>query len=165
MLLGLLMLVGWSAVALGIAADSGTQGSRTMGGVVSKRDGSTTIVIGGPFASAAIVVPDGPEPASGASAPSDATISDAVPDALAGDLPAVFGSVTIPDTPAGLEQPALLDASALPGEADFVTDPAALDDSVLQEADRILADSAALEELWRLPAATEEQRQAVGKQV
>jgi hypothetical protein len=138
----------------------GTHGSRTVGGVVSKREGSTTIVIGGPFASAAIVVPDEPAPRAGP-VYADRT-SDA--DLPARDLPAVFGSVALPDASALLDAAALLDASALPGEADLVGDAASFDGSVVMEADRILADSAALEDLWRLPAVTEEQRQTVGKQ-
>lgn len=197
-LLGLLMLVGWSAIALGMAADSGAHVSRTMGGVVSKRDGATTIVIGGPFASAAIVVPN-EEPSIGtgyaAAVYADGT-SDAVPDyvpdeIVTGQLPAVFGSVSLSDTSGLVEAADLIDSSALPDESDFLMDTAAFDGAafesavfdgagsddagfdgpspfegaVVMEADQILADSAALEELWRLPAVTAEQRQTVGKQV
>jgi hypothetical protein len=68
-----------------------------------------------------------------------------VPDVVAAsDLPAVFGTVPVP--------------SAVP---DFAVIPAL---SVAAEADKILADSAALEELWRLPAATADQREPVAEQ-
>jgi hypothetical protein len=117
-LLALLMMVGWCAFALGVSANSEATGARTVGAVVSKRDGSTTIVIGGPFAAAAIVVSHDPEPvAAGARADEH---PDAVPDAIAV--------------------------------------------SAVLEAEKILADSAALEELWRLPAATADQRGPVAKQ-
>jgi hypothetical protein len=147
-LLGVLMLVGWCAVALGVSADAGTGTARSVGAVVSKRDGSTTIVVGGPFAAAAIVVPDSPAPTGEA--------ADQLADAAAGDaviegLPIVFGSIAIfNSTP--VPEPAAPVVAGFDGSA------------VVVEADRILADSAALEELWRLPAATADQRQPVTKQ-
>jgi hypothetical protein len=138
-LLALLMMLGWCAFALGVSADSEATGARTIGAVVSKRDGSTTIVIGGPFAAAAIVVSHDPEPVA-ARARADEP-SDAVPDAIvASAVPTVSGGTAVPDT------------SAVP------------DVSVAEEAEKILADSAALEELWRLPAATADQRGPVAKQ-
>jgi hypothetical protein len=132
--LGVLVLVGWCTVALGVSAASEASGARTVGAVVSKRNGSTTIVVGGPFAAAAIVVPNGPEPGV------DVAADDSCDRVVAKDLPVIFGSI------------AIFESSAEPEPA------------VVVEADRILAASAALEELWRLPAATADQRQPVTKQ-
>jgi hypothetical protein len=134
--LGVLVLVGWCTVALGVSAASEASGARTVGAVVSKRNGSTTIVVGGPFAAAAIVVPNGPEPGV------DVAADDSCDRVVAKDLPVIFGSI------------AIFESSAVPEP-----EPA-----VVVEADRILAASAALEELWRLPAATADQRQPVTKQ-
>lgn len=176
-LLGVLMLVGWCAVALGMAADSRADGTRTVGAVVSKREGSTTIVIGGPFAAAAIVVsnPSGPD--------ADAAPADGSPDAMTSqDLPVVFGSVVIfrsspvpdpavPDGAAAVAEGApepdlpLAHDAAMLLDGVVAAEPAGFDGAaVVMEADRILADSAALEELWRLPAATADQRLPVIKQ-
>lgn len=176
-LLGLLMLCGWCAVAIGVSTDSGAGGARTVGAVVSKRGGSTTIVVGGPFAAAAIVVTNDPEPGADA-VPADEH-SDA---ATTWELPVIFGSVAIfdssdgpdrsavaddsypadgvptPDVPAAYDAAMLLDGVSTPAPLGF--DGA----GVITEADRILADSAALEELWRLPAATADQRAPVTKQ-
>lgn len=167
-LLGVLMLVGWCAVALGVSADSAAGASRTVGAVVSKRHGSTTIVVGGPFAAAAIVVSNAPGPEA------DAVPADGSPDAItAEDQPVVFGSVAIfhtsplSDTAASDEVPDLPAAHDAAMLLDGVSplEPAGFDGSaVVMEAERILADSAALEELWRQPAATADQRLPVTKQ-
>jgi hypothetical protein len=191
-LLGVLMLVGWCAVALGVAADSNESGARAVGAVVSKREGSTTIVIGGPFAAAAIVVANAPDQPD--AVPADES-SDAAPRVVSNDHPVIFGSVAIFSSPAAPDGvtvanavPDGVPAADVPAAdvpaadvpaADF---PAAHDaamlldgvsapesagsdgSAVIMEADRILADSAALEELWRLPAATAEQRRPVTKQ-
>lgn len=173
-LLGTLMLVGWCAVALALAADSGESGARAVGAVVSKRQSCTTIVIGGPFAAAAIVVSNSPDPTD--AVPVDDT-SDAGPRVVADDQRVIFGSVAIssswavpdatdadvvvpgsvPDYVPAADVPAARDAAML---LDKVSEPEPVGfdgAAVIVEADRILVESAALEVLWRMPAATAEQ--------
>ena len=168
-LLGLLMLVGWSAIALALGSRDGA--FRAVGGTVSKRGGNTTvIVVGGPYASAAIVVQDPTEISPGAGH------AASTPGEVPGALPATDHPAAPDDVSALLAEPDLIaDSTIASGSAVFdgsvVLDGSVvfdgsvvLDGSVVMEADRILADAAALEELWRLPAVTAEQRQTVGKQ-